>query len=169
MELAILRLLHIVFGVVWAGGAICLALFVLPSVTESGPAGGEVMRRIASRKLPQGMLLSGFITVLTGLRLYMMRFSAAWLMTPEGMVLTLGGLLAVGALAIAVFAQWPTARKLQAIGAEIASSEGPPTAEMLRDLEQLKGRMHKLGNVLALHLAGSLLLMSSMRLALVLS
>jgi len=169
MELASLRLLHILFGVFWAGGAICLGWFVLPAVNASGPAGGEVMRRIVDRKFPQLMLVAGFVTLITGLRLYMLRFSVAWVTTPEGIALTLGGLLGLGAFAIGLFAQRPTAMKLQALGAQIASGGGPPTEAQQAELQALKSRMQKLGHVLAAHLAGAVFLMSAMRLVLLLS
>lgn len=165
MEFASLRLLHLVFGLLWVGGAVTIGWFVLPAAREAGPAGGAVMRGIVGRRFPQIMQVSGLITVLVGLRLYHLRFSPAWLATPEGIVLTLGGLLGVAGLIIGIAAQAPTAAKVNALASQIAAQGGPPTAEQAQQLGALQARMGKLGNLLAWHLAASAVLMASMRLA----
>ena len=69
---------------------------------------------VVKRKLPPIMTVAGLITVITGLRLYMLKFSTGWVTTPEGIVLTLGGLLAIAGLIIGVFAVRPTSMKIAA-------------------------------------------------------
>jgi len=176
MEIAVLRLVHILFGILWVGGAVTVGWFVVPSVNEAGPAGGAVMNGIvAKRKFPQAMSLFGLLTIVSGARLYMLKvfgangFNSAWLMTPEGIVLTLGGLLAVAGFFIGVFVQRPIAMRLQALGGEIAAGGGPPNPAQVEELGALKSRMQKLGLVLAGHLGAAALLMASMRLAQTLS
>lgn len=164
-EYATLRLLHLVFGILWAGGAITIGWFVIPAAREAGPAGAGVMRGVVARRFPIVMQVSGFLTVLVGLRLYHLRWSPSWVTTPEGFVLTLGGLLGLGALAIGVFAQAPTASKVAALAAQIAAQGGPPSPEQAQQMGALQARMGKLANVLAWHLLGATVLMAAMRLA----
>src|SRR5262245_22697536 len=100
MEFPFLILLHVAFGIVWAGGAIVLGLFVLPSILDAGPGGGAVMAGVVKRRMPIVLTMAAALVVLTGLRLYMLRFSVGWLTSPEGLVLSLGALLGLGAFGI---------------------------------------------------------------------
>lgn len=170
MELAILRLLHLSFGFLWAAGGVILGFWVTPAVAEAGPAAGAVMKGVVvDRRMPQVMTISGLITLLTGARLYMLKFSMGWLATPEGVVLTLGALLALGGFVIGIASQRPTAAKLTALQQEVAASGVAPTAEQQAEIARLQGRMVRLGKVLGAHLGVALVLMASMRLAQVLS
>src|SRR5262245_35345132 len=137
MEVPILRLIHILSGIVWAGGAIAVGWFVIPSVADAGPAGGAVMRGIAARRFPQIITVAGFLTVLAGLRLYWLKYTAAWLGTPEGVMLSIGMLLGISALSIGVFVQRPTAGRLAALAATVGASGGPPNAEQAAEMQAL--------------------------------
>ena len=64
-----------------------MGLFVIPAVLEAGPGGGAVMAGVLRRKFPIVMTLACLVAVLTGLRLYMIRWSAAWATSAEGMAL----------------------------------------------------------------------------------
>lgn len=166
MEIAILRLLHIGFGALWVGGAVLTGWWVVPSVIEAGPGGGPVMRGIVEkRKLPLVMMISGLITIICGLRLYMIKFSTAWVTTPEGLVLTLGALLALGGFAIGVMVQRPTAMKLAALGGAIAAGGKPPTPEQAAEIGALQAKLARAARLVAAHVLAALVLMASMRLA----
>lgn len=165
MEFSSLLLLHIFFGILWAGGAVALGFFVIPSVLEAGPGGGAVMAGVLKRRFPILMTFSGLLVVLTGLRLYTMRFSTAFLGTPEGIVLSLGGLLALGGFFIGVFVQKPTAERLGALGARLAAAGAPPTPEQAAELQALRTRLGKVAKLTAWHLILASLLMAGHRLA----
>jgi len=170
MEVAGLRLLHLALGMFWAGGTVLLGFWVVPSVVAAGPAGGAVMRgMVVDRKLPQVMTVSGILTILTGLRLYQLRFSTAWLTTTEGIVLTLAGLIAIGGLAIGLFAQRPTAARLSALGETIARAGGPPTPEQVQEMGRLQAKLLRTGKLLGAHVGTAALLMAALRLAQALS
>jgi uncharacterized membrane protein len=165
MEFSTLLLLHVFFGIVWAGGAMAAGFFIIPSVIEAGPAGGPVMAGIVKRRLPMAMTVSAVLVVLSGLRLYSLRFSGAFLGTPEGLVLTLGGLLGLGALFLGVFVQKPTGERLGALAAQINSSGAPPTSAQAEELRALQGKLGKVARLTAWHLLAASLLMASHRLA----
>jgi hypothetical protein len=165
MEYLSLVFVHVLFGVIWAGGAISAGLFFLPAIGDAGPAGGAVVGGIMKRKYPVAMTAAAALVVLTGARMYMIRFSPAWLHTPEGIVLSLGALLGIGALGLGLFVQKPTAEKLGALGAQIAASGAPPTPAQAAEMQALRARMIRIGRLVAWHLMGAAALMAMHRLA----
>jgi uncharacterized membrane protein len=164
MEYAALLLLHVFFGIVWAGGAIAAGFFIVPSVLGAGPAGGTVMAGIVKRQFPLVMTVSALVVVLTGLRLYSILVSGAWIATPQGIVLTLGGLAALGAFGIGVFVQRPVAGELAALAMQIGAG-GPPSPEQAAELERLRTRLGKVARLTAWHLIVASVLMAGHRLA----
>lgn len=166
MEYAGLIFIHVLGAIFWAGGAIHAGFFLIPSVLEAGPAGGAVMAGLVKRKFPLIMTIVALVVVLTGVRLYMLRFSAAWATSAEGIVLALGGLLAIGGLAIGVFVQKPRTEKLGALGAAVKASGGPPTAEQAAEIAALQSKIGRTAKVIAFHAIGAAVLMMSHRLVL---
>ena len=165
MEFPVLVLLHVVFGVFWAGGGIAAGLFVIPSVLDAGPAGGAVMAGVVKRRLPAVLSFSAAMDVLSGVRLYMLRYSGAWVTTPEGIVLSLGALLGIGAFILGVFVQRPVVGKIGALAAEIAKAGTPPNTERAAELRALQAKLRRIARLTAWHLIGASLLMASHRLA----
>jgi hypothetical protein len=165
MEYLTVVFLHVAFGIFWAGSVIAAGFFFIPSILEAGPAGGAVMAGLLRHKLPVAMSAAAGIVLLTGIRLYMVRFTAAWVTTPEGLVLTLGALLAIGAFVLGIAVQKPTAQRLGQLGAQIAASGAPPTPAQADELKQLRGKAARIGRMLAWMLLGAALLMASHRLA----
>ncbi len=165
MEFSTLLLLHVFFGILWAGGGIAAGLVFVPSVLDAGPAGGAVMAGVLKRRFPVVMTVAAVLVILSGLRLYSMRFSMAFLGTPEGIVLTLGAVLGLGAFVLGVFVQRPVAQRLGALGAQIQAGGKPPTPEQTAELGSLRERLGKVARLTAWHLVGSAFLMASHRLA----
>jgi hypothetical protein len=165
MEFSTLLLVHVFFGILWGGGAIAAGFFIIPSVLEAGPAGGAVMAGVMRRRFPILMSVAAGLVVLSGLRLYSMRFSTAFLGTPEGIVLTLGAVLGLGGFFMGVFSQRPTAQRLGALGAQIAAGGGPPTPEQAAEMQALRARLGKVARLTAWHVLIASLLMASHRLA----
>jgi uncharacterized membrane protein len=165
MEYLSLVFVHILFGVVWAGGAISAGLFFIPSVADAGPGGGAVVAGLMKRKFPVAMTAAGIVVVLSGARMYMIRFSPAWLHTPEGIVLSLGALLGLGAMVLGLFVQKPTAQRLGTLGAQVAASGAPPSPAQAAELHALRERMTRIGRLIAWHLIGAATLMAVHRLA----
>lgn len=165
MEYLSLIFLHVAFGVLWAGGAIVLGLFIIPSVMDAGPAGGAVMAGILKRRLPVFLSVSAFIVVLSGVRMYMIRFTPEWLTTPEGLAITIGAVLGLGAFVLGFFIQRPLAGKLGAMAAGIAASGAPPTPDQAAELAAVRARLRKVAALTAWHLIGATLLMSIHRMA----
>ena len=93
----VLRLLHIVFGVLWVGFACFVPFVLLPALAEAGPgAGGPLMGAIQRRGLPKIMSAFAGITILAGI-LLLWRVSGGF--KPEFMGSHMGIALSTGALA----------------------------------------------------------------------
>jgi hypothetical protein len=165
MEQLVLVFLHVTSGFLWAAGVVVQAFWVIPSVLEAGPSGGPVIAGIMKRRFVLVMTSSSLLAVLTGLRLYSIRFSTAWVASAEGVVLTLGLLLAIGGLVIGMFRQRPLAERMAAISAAVRASGGPPSAEQAQELAALGPRLARVAKVGAFHLIAVVVLMAAHRLA----
>src|SRR6478609_1622671 len=123
--LILLRLIHILFGVFWAGTAIFNALFLIPAVRALGPAGGPVMQEIAQkRKLPIYFMVAGLLTVLSGIGLYWhdsQRFTNGFMRSGGGMTFGIGGAIALVTLLLGIFVVTPAAMRASALGGAIAA------------------------------------------------
>ncbi len=103
--LILLRLVHIVFGIFWAGTVAFIALYLIPSLRDAGPDGARVMQALQRRHLLEIVPAAAVLTILSGLWLYW-RDSAGspvWARTPMGMSLGLGALFAIIGFLVGVF------------------------------------------------------------------
>ncbi|HVO30856.1 MAG TPA: hypothetical protein VMV18_08970 [bacterium] len=166
-EYAALLFVHLAAGILWAGGAIVAGFFMLPAVLEAGPAGGAVMSGVTTRKFPQIMTVAALLVLLSGARLYMIRFTLEWVMSTEGVMLTVAALLAIAALLMGFFVQKPTAMRMGALAAQIKAAGAPPTPEQMAEMKALGEKLGKIARVAAWHLVAAALLMASHRLAVV--
>jgi hypothetical protein len=94
----------------------------------------------------------------------MLRFSSEWLTTPQGIVLTLGAILGIGAFVLGVFIQRPLVGRMGALAAQIGATGAGPTPQQAAELQALRQRMQKIARLTALHLLGASLLMAMQRL-----
>jgi uncharacterized membrane protein len=167
MEYFVLIFVHVFCGIMWAGSAVVMGLFIIPSVMEAGPAGGAVMAGVVKRRFPIVMTALGILVVLSGVRLYMLRWAPGFVRTPEGLVITLGALLAIGALVMGIAIQKPTAEKLGKMAGALAASGKPPTPEQMAEMQALRAKMQRIGKLMAFHLIGAAALMALHRFAVV--
>jgi uncharacterized membrane protein len=145
MLMIVLRLIHIVLGVFWAGAAFVTAGFLLPSAQAAGPASGPMMKQlIAVRRLPVVVMVAAILTLLSGLGMYWRDNSVsngAFARSTQGMTLGLGAVVALLTLGLGMGVITPTGKKLTELMATIASSGGPPTAEQGKTMAALQARM----------------------------
>ena len=131
MEYGILILLHVVSSFIWGGGVLISGFFYIPAVLEAGPGGGAVVGGIMKRKYGLIMTVASFIALLSGFRLYGIRFGNGAPWNPERIVLTLGVLLGLSVFAIGMFRQKPLAEKLGLLAKEGRGAEIPAVAAQL--------------------------------------
>src|SRR5471030_145477 len=121
--LILLRLIHIVIGILWGGGIVFLAMFILPSTSATGPAGGAVMQDLTTvRKLPAYILTAELLTILSGLSLLWIDsvgFTSTWMASGPGRTFSLGATFAIIAVIMGATVNAPAAKKLAGLGAAI--------------------------------------------------
>jgi hypothetical protein len=97
--LMIVRLLHLVCGILWVGGVAMITWYLLPAARAVGPGGAAMMREIAEvRKMPVYLALMSALTILSGIGLYWRDsagFSSPWMHSGPGMTFGIGGALAI--------------------------------------------------------------------------
>jgi hypothetical protein len=165
--LLILRLLHIGFGIFWAGTAIYFAFFIEPTVRALGADGPTFMQQLArTNKFPVVMLFSALMSVVAGI-LLIWRLSgglqAQWLATRFGTVLTTAALMAIIAFIIGFFISRPVSMRMAKIGKAVAVAGGPPTPAQLEELKLLGRRLSVAGRVIAVLLILAVIGMSVFR------
>ena len=139
----ILRILHILAGAFWLGGAVTTAFFLLPTVKATGPVGGQFAGALIQRThLPEWLTAAGGVAVLSGLLLYWDFYAGlAWTGFEPQVVIGIGGLFAIASLAIAFFVSRPTADRMAAVGKAIQAQGTPPTPMQLAERDRLLVRL----------------------------
>lgn len=143
--LILLRLLHVVGGILWGGAAVFYLFFIKPSVQAIGPAGPEFMRSLAQRrKYPAFMMVTSSLTVLAGAVLLWATSAGLnhnWLRSGPGIGFTIGSIAALLSYLVGSIRIGPTSAKLARIGAEIESGGKPPSPEQARRLAALQKQL----------------------------
>jgi len=165
--LNLLRLIHIVAGILWAGAAISYMFFVKPSVQSIGAAGPQFMQSLMGRrKFPLFMVSMSLLTVLAGGALYWSfsgGFSLAYLKMGTGLGFTIGSLTALIAFFLGTFGIGPTSGQIAALGSQIAASGMGPTPEQLNRLHALEKKVTRIEQLEFVLLVISLVTMATAR------
>lgn len=144
--LNLLRFVHVVAGILWAGAAISYLFFVKPSVTAIGAAGPQFMQNLMERrKYPIFMMSTSLLTVLAGGILFWFSsggFNAAWIASGPGIGFTLGSVAALVAFLFGTFGIGPTSAQMGALGGQIAVSGKGPTPEQVAKMQALEKRLN---------------------------
>jgi len=166
MEYGVLILVHVVSGTLWASIAFFFGVFLVPALGEAGPAAGAVMGGLMKRKMPVFLTVCASLAVLSGLRLYMIRFSGVeWVLSPEGLVLTLGALASLHVYVKGLLVSRPLAERLGALGAQLAQAQGQPDPALVAEMQAGQAKMARIGRSSAYELLAVLILMAGHRLA----
>jgi len=149
----LLRVVHIVCGVYWAGALLFVATFLEPSMRAAGPDGAKVMSAMMQRRFLDVMPVIALLTILTGVDLYRRAsggFNPAWIHTGYGMSMTLGALAAIVAFTIGVGVMRPAAKRVSRLApAAQQLPAGPDRDATLAEVQRLRGRMAVTGRWVA--------------------
>jgi uncharacterized membrane protein len=163
----VLRLIHIVAGVFWAGSVFFVVRFLLPALRASGPAGGQVMQQIAGKlRYGTAAMGAGLLTILSGIGMFwrdVKMSSGTWASSGPGMTYAIGALAAITALTVFATIGRPAGNQLLELGATIQSSGGPPSAEQASTLARLQNRMGAASRTAAALLAIAVIAMAVAR------
>ncbi len=145
----VLRLFHIISGVLWIGGGILYLGFVEPAVRATMPASQKFVKALMPR-YTQYMAAVGGLTVLAGALLYWRDssgLSLAWITTPTGIGFTLGALLALVGFVMGFVLVKPPADQMGKLSGEIESGGKPPTREQVAEMGRLNTSLVQLGRI----------------------
>ena len=131
----VLRIVHIVTGVLWVGGAALFFFYVEPTINKLGPdAERFVDELIVRRKAPRYFIVISTLAVAAGVILYWLNWLPAATTLP-GLTFGIGGLAAIAAWLGGAILIPRALHEVAAIGGEMKTAGGPPSAELM-------GRMH---------------------------
>ncbi len=149
--LLVLNLVHILSGVFWAGSVLLLTFFVVPAIEASGAQGKAVMQSLLKgTRFPLAMMLSGMLTVLSGLAMYWLvsdGLKGNWIGSAHGIAITVGGLGGVLAAIVGGAISGRATKRLGAVMQQIEAAGKPATAEQEAEIRALQTTM-RMGTVL---------------------
>ena len=129
------------------------AWFIGPAVRALGPDGGKFMAQLSrTNKFPLVVLIAGTLTNLGGILLIERLsggFQSYWFGTNHGIIISIGGTLSLIAFTIGITVNLPLIKKMTVMGAAIASSGAPPTAEQQQQLMAMRTKLFKMTNIMA--------------------
>ena len=143
----VLRFVHIVGGVFWAGAVFLMVGFVFPTVRETGPTGGRFMQEFMQRRrLSVFMNAAAGLTMLSGIIMYARIAAAtngAWAESRTGMTIGIGALATILAAIIGGAIVGRGGTRLAKLGQTIQASGGAPSPEQAAEIGRLQARMGK--------------------------
>ena len=143
----VLRIVHIICGVLWVGGAALFFFYLEPTMNKLGPDAEKfVDEMINRRKAPIYFLATSTLAVLAGVVLYWRDFGGISTST-FGRVLGLGGLAGLIAWLGGNLLIPQTLGKLGALAGEMKASGGPPSEELLARMHATQQRLRLIGAV----------------------
>jgi hypothetical protein len=159
-----LRVIHILTGAAWVGGAFLLTGFVLPRARELGPViGGQYLNHFLDHRWFSSYI-SGVegLAVVTGLVLFWNAsggLQSTWLTSPTGLAFSVGGGAAVLALGLSI----PISQTLSTLYYLTDDIDSKPHADPAQAdaFERQHARLASLGSLYAVLLAIAVLAMAS--------
>jgi uncharacterized membrane protein len=144
--MVILRIVHILTGVIWVGSLFVVVVFVQPSAATLGPAGAPFMSELRRRRFVDVVFIDAVVTVVAGSFLYWHDWHlypnfGDWIDTNLGVGLTVGALLAILGLVVAASVTRPTILRLVSLGRQVADSAGRPSTEQAARIGALQRRL----------------------------
>ncbi len=163
----VLRLIHIICGVFWAGAAMTMAWFLLPASRAMGQPGAAFIRELMLKQKLRNFVVSAMaLTVLSGLFMYI-RMSVithgVWSSSRMGITLGVGALAAIIAGGIGGAVTGRFAPKLMQLGETVQASGGPPTEAQRVEMEALGKKIQGGFRVIAILLLIAVAAMASAR------
>ncbi len=163
----VLRVIHIVAGVFWAGTIMAIAWFLVPASQAMGQPGGAFMQQLMFRQRLRGFLGGAMIlTILSGLTMYAwlaMETDGAWARSRMGVTLGIGAVAGIIAGGIGAGVVGRVGQKMAALGATIQASGSPPTDAQKAELESYQRRMRSAFRIIAVLLVIASITMAGAR------
>jgi uncharacterized membrane protein len=141
-ELFVLRLVHILGGMIWVGAGVFNSFFLLPALAQAGPAAGQVLAGLQRRRVFTFLPIVALLTILSGVRLMQLTsggFSPAWFASPPGRTYAWSGVAAIVGFVVGIVVARPAAIRAASIGATLAATtDAVARAPLTAKLERLR-------------------------------
>ena len=129
VPMVLLRIVHIVTGVIWVGSLFVVVVFLQPIAVAIGPAAAPFMAELRRRRLVDVILVDALNTIAAGSFLYwhdwhLLPSFGDWIGSRFGATLTVGALLAISVILIAAVVTRPTIGRLGTLGRQAAEAGG---------------------------------------------
>jgi uncharacterized membrane protein len=147
----ILRIVHIVTGVFWAGTVFFLVSYLMPSMAAAGPGAGPVQGELMKRKLFQRLPIIAMLAIISGFWMYYLRMQGTSGKPPrELMVLGVGGIAAVVAIIIGFTTVRPAQDRIAAMSPEAnGMPAGPAKDAKLAEIAGLRKKLTMMSRIVA--------------------
>jgi uncharacterized membrane protein len=160
----ILRAIHVLAGVFWAGSTFFMVSLLDPAIRAIGAEGAKVMQDLSQqRRLSPVLGVAGWLTVGTGLWMYIVDFGWFSLSSGYAASLTFGGLCGLVAVAIGSFVSGRASMRMAALGKEMQAAGGPPTPAQITEMGALRAKLSSGARPTAILLTLSVLSMAVAR------
>lgn len=159
----LLRIVHIVAGIVWVGGALIMAFFIGPTIGATGEAGQKFVGHLMNNlKFSNRMMIASGLTILAGFILYWIDsdgFTSAWMSSGAGRGFGIGAAFALIGLVFGILVGRVT-NAMAKLGAQV---QGKPSPEQMTQLGILRKQQVTYSNLNAGTLILSVIFMAIAR------
>ena len=137
-----LRLIHILGGIIWVGGALLMNFFVAPTLRATGDAGKQFAGHLMGKtRFTTIMTVSAYSTVIAGFLLYGLDsqwFTSAWQSSGAGIGFGIGALFALVGV-ISGIMNGNNNQKMAKLGAQIQGKPTPEQATAMGTIQKQQG------------------------------
>jgi uncharacterized membrane protein len=133
----LLRIIHIVGGVIWVGGTLTMTFFIGPTIGATAEAGQKFVGHLMNNlKFSNRMSAAAGLTVLAGFILYGLdaRAGAAWVRSGMGIGLSIGAVFAIIGFITGIMIGRTTTAMAQ-LGAQF---QGKPTPAQMTQMQAIQ-------------------------------
>jgi hypothetical protein len=148
----LLRLVHVVAGVLWVGFAVFVPAYLGPAIQETGPDGGKVMAALQRRGLMTVLPVLAVLTIVSGVWLYWhlsAGFAPAYLRSTAGHAYGIGGVIAIVGFIIGISVLRPSMLRVLRIMASVPSAAPADRERLVAEAQRYRARGAAAGRVVA--------------------
>jgi len=163
----VLRFVHVVASVCWAGGGFVTFLFIEPTVRDLEPVGMQFLQHMTGkRRFNMFMIINSTLTVLSGALLLWHATSGnltAYMSTGPGLGFALGSAAGIVVYFVGMFGIGMPTGKMEQIGKTVQKAGGSPTPGQVTEMQKLDKTISFYSKIDFSLVAVSLILMGTAR------
>jgi uncharacterized membrane protein len=163
----VLRFVHVVASVCWAGGGFVAFLFIEPTAKDLEPAGMQFLQHMTGkRRFNMFMIINSTLTLLSGALLLWRDASGQWLTwlnTGPGLGFALGSVAGIVVYFVGMFGIGMPTGKMEQIGEAIHKAGGSLTPAQAAEMQKLDKTISFYSKIDFSLVAVSLILMATAR------